>query len=274
MRVPCIPPPVKLDHVSLAWLGSKGQRGGCSWRAQTVPAMARADHAPCRVLGCGDASTKSEVMSSVERLHRASEMAPNKHPETRSPGRGSRDVSAALSQGRGWHTALCHGSAGEEPKLRGRTEGLEANCKVPGRCPTGGEAAGAVPASPAHGTPVALGGGGRTSHWWESTSTAQETKLDTPTCSTEDLEVQHVPSVSHVQLLLPEDLCPMDHVNSDTADSGRFLVEKIIRSLIPLGKFWWSSLFWLHSQNIMIMQRMLQTQKEALQKKLAEKPSS
>lgn len=156
--VPCIPPLVKLAHVSLAWPGSKGQRGGRSCRAQTAPAMARADHPPCRVVGCRDARTKSEVMSLVERLHRALEMAPNKHPEIQSPGRGSRDVSAGLSQGRGWHRALCRGDAGKEPKLRGRTEGLEAN----GRNPTGGEAAGAVPAPPALGTLVALGGGGRT----------------------------------------------------------------------------------------------------------------
>lgn len=74
---------------------------------------------------------------------------------------------------------------------------------------------------------MALGGRRRTSHWWESTSTAQEAKLDTRTCSTQDLVAQHVPAVTLVQLLPPEDLCPMDHVNSDIADSGRFLVEKI-----------------------------------------------
>ena len=77
--------------------------------------------------GCGEARTKSERTSLVERLHRASETALKEQPEIRSPGRGSRDVSAGLSQGRGWHTALCHGSAGKEPKRRRRTEGLEAN---------------------------------------------------------------------------------------------------------------------------------------------------
>lgn len=102
--------------------------------------------------------------------------------------------------------------------------------------------------TPAHRTLVALGGEGRMSHQWESTSTAQEAKPDTPTCSTQDLVVQHVSVMSHVQLLFPEDRCTMDHTNSDTGSSGRFLVEKIARSLILLGKFWWSSIFWRHSK--------------------------
>ena len=266
--VPCIPPAVKLDHVSLAWPGSKGQCGGCSRRAQTVPAMAQADHAPCQVVGCRDARTKSEAMSLVERLHWASEMAPNEHPEIRSLGRGSRDVSAGLSQGRGWHTALCRGSAGKEPELRGRTEGLEAN----GRCLTGGEVAGAAPAPPAHGTPVALSGGGRTSHQCASTSTAQEAKLDTPTCSSQDLMAQ--PRPRHVPRAAPAPSRSLSHgprgfrhcrLCKISGGKDRQISHSFRQVLVVL--YILASL-----QDIMSMQRMLQTQKAALQnKRLAEK---
>lgn len=95
----------------------------------------------------------------------------------------------------------------------GRTGGLEANGRGPTR------------ETPAHRTLVVLGSRGRASHQWESTSTALKAKLDTPTCSTQDLVAQHVPTVSHTQLLLPEDLCLMDQETQQT-----------------LEDFWWKRL--------------------------------
>lgn len=146
---------------------------------------------------------------------------PNEHPEIHSPGQGNRDAPAGLSQGKGWHTALCHGSAGKQTKWRWRPE---ANSKWL----TGGEVAGAAPAPPAHSTLVALDI--PTKNWTHQHAAPRDPACPhhCPTCSSCSLEI-FVPRTTWI------------------ADSGRLLVEKITRALILLGKLWWSSVFCLHS---------------------------